>query len=160
MPVEGYGTDYFINEFGEVLSFKRYPEGRLLLQKTTINGYKAVVLYNRSYRKDELVHRLLAKTYFEGEGQQVNHIDGCKTNNHISNLEWVTARENVAHAINTGLRVNFGENSPHAVLTEDLVFSIRTMRSNGSSYTEISSKLNVNISTVADVVKRRTWRHI
>jgi hypothetical protein len=65
------------------------------------------------------VHRLLAMTFLETpdsiEGLQVNHIDGVKANNAISNLEWVTRSENCLHAYQTGLR---DENTP--VLVKDL----------------------------------------
>ena len=40
--------------------------------------------------------------------EQINHIDGNKTNNHISNLEWVTNRENREHAIENGLKDEIG----------------------------------------------------
>ena len=43
-------------------------------------------------------------------GGQINHIDGNKDNNHISNLEPVDSKRNIEHAFELGLRKNFGEN--------------------------------------------------
>ena len=51
--------------------------------------------------KTHLVHRLVAKAWLAStwfEGAEVNHRDGNKRNNHISNLEWVTRQENELHS--------------------------------------------------------------
>lgn len=52
------------------------------------------------------VHRLVADSFYDGEhdGLDVNHIDGNKTNNHISNLEFCTRSENLNHAFQHGLK--------------------------------------------------------
>ncbi len=55
-----------------------------------------------------MIHRLIADTFIDNDDpdnkKMVNHKDGNKLNNHVSNLEWTTAGENNLHAIKTGLR--------------------------------------------------------
>lgn len=74
-----------------------------VLDKAT--GYFLVTLCHNGVRKNKRVHRLLAESFIPNpEGKaHVNHIDGVKTNNDLSNLEWATPKENTVHAITTGL---------------------------------------------------------
>lgn len=79
--------------------------GIYLQQRTNNNGYKVVTLN----KEQLLVHRLVAKHFLPNpyDYLQVNHIDGNKENNHVSNLEWCSAKENIEHALKTGLRKGF-----------------------------------------------------
>jgi len=61
-------------------------------------GYLRLKLRNKGNDKDVYIHRLVAEAFIaHRKDQVVNHIDGDKQNNHVSNLEWVTQRENVSH---------------------------------------------------------------
>ena len=86
--------------------------GRKILKTYMINsGYCCLKLYGKAYKKSVLLHRVIAETFLPNPlgKPEVNHKDGDKCNNAVSNLEWVTSAENKAHAIQTGLK---GYNTP------------------------------------------------
>lgn len=96
---------YFITQDGDVYSLK---SGEIKKMKPLLlpNGYLQVQLsYGVGNRIIKTVHRLVAETLIDNplNKEQVNHIDGNKINNHISNLEWVTGSENCQHAFRIGL---------------------------------------------------------
>lgn len=78
--------------------------GLVLTPITDKDGYFRVHLNNDKITRP--VHRLVAKTFIPNPEHkpQVNHKDGDKTNNRVSNLEWCTSRENNIHALQNGLR--------------------------------------------------------
>ena len=69
------------------------------------DGYPSVDVYQDGMRKTKRVHRLVAETFLPNPDNkpEVNHKDGNKHNNHVSNLEWVTSKENCRHAWDNGL---------------------------------------------------------
>lgn len=95
-------SGYTIREDGEVRS--RF--GRIVKQQISKQGYYRLELWANGYGKKYLVHRLLAQAFIDNPDMkpQVNHIDGNKTNNALSNLEWVTQSENQKHAYSLGLQ--------------------------------------------------------
>jgi hypothetical protein len=66
------------------------------------DGYHRVSLNGKRY----YVHRLVADAFFDGEHQEmdVNHIDGNRLNNDLTNLEWCTRKENIKHTYINGLK--------------------------------------------------------
>jgi len=92
---------YFVSNLGR---FKN-ANGRIMENiNPTIGGYKGCVMDNINYR----LHRIVAQTFIENpeNKEQVNHIDGNKLNNAVSNLEWVTNKENQIHKFQIGLENN------------------------------------------------------
>lgn len=115
-PVVGHEGHYEVSSHGDVRSLTRAIDcddgrrrtfrGKPLSPNFSV-GYPIVDLGKRRSVK---VHRLVAEAFVEGmfEGAHVNHIDGDKTNNHCTNLEWVTQAENNRHAIEAGLARPWG----------------------------------------------------
>lgn len=89
------------------VDFKRVKKEAVIKQMIRKDGYVMVSINS----KKQLLHRVIASTFLKNDENkaQINHIDGDKTNNNVNNLEWVTSRENIHHAIETGLtRLNDG----------------------------------------------------
>ena len=106
--------------------------------------------------KTLLVHKLIAETFIENPNNlpYINHKDGDETNNHVDNLEWCTASENIKHAFDTGLAVNpKGDKSPLARFTNEQVREIRYMYGKGVSETSLAILLGVSQSTIGRIVR-------
>jgi hypothetical protein len=69
-------------------------------------GYRVVTLMTKNKRKNHYIHRLVALHFIDNplNYKEINHKDGNKSNNNISNLEWISRSGNIKHAYNTGLR--------------------------------------------------------
>ena len=103
--IEGYNGVYQVSNFGNVKSYNKYKNGKILIPYNISSGYLMVQLrgdINKSY----LIHRLVAKTFILNpeNKREVNHINGDKTDNRLENLEWATPSENMQHALRTGLK--------------------------------------------------------
>lgn len=85
-------------------------------QRLDRDGYPRVTIYlgNGKY-KVKHVHRLVAEQFVPNpdSNPQVNHKDGNKQNNHKDNLEWVTNKQNIRHAFDTGLAVPYDRSKPY-----------------------------------------------
>ena len=89
-----------ISEYGDVIS----PKGTMLKSYLDKNGYKKYSIKKDGKTLNRVAHRLVAIAFCEGDKTlSVNHIDGNKSNNHFSNLEFVTIKENIRHAYRVGL---------------------------------------------------------
>lgn len=100
--------EYLITEEGDVYSpRKSLLRGKYLHQmkpcKTQV-GYMDYLLTHNGTRVHRYAHRLVAETYLPNPHNlpEVNHKDKNKLNNHVSNLEWCTHRENIRHASKGG----------------------------------------------------------
>lgn len=97
---------YWVNEYGQV---KNSETGLILKPKIDRYGYPCLNLNARDgTRSYPTIHRLVACAFIPREEgkNQVNHKDGNKLNNHVSNLEWSSARENINHSYEFNLNKN------------------------------------------------------
>jgi len=93
MEIEGY-PNYLIYDDGRVYSKRK---GIFLCGKLSDSGYYSYRLCDRGREKTYKAHRLVAQHYIPNPENkpQVDHIDRNRTNNHVSNLRWVTQQENM-----------------------------------------------------------------
>jgi hypothetical protein len=140
--------------------------GKFLDDIISESGYHLISLNTKDGRRiQRRIHRLGMMTfcYFPGcEELQVDHKDGNKDNNNISNLEWVTGKENVNRAINLGLRRSWSDqNNPCAKLTNEQVLDIVNMIINKLDNNTILQKYpNINESIISGIAYGNTWKNI
>lgn len=99
LPVPGYAGKYEVSDLGRVRSLLRHAP-RILRYERTYEGYLRVELYLDGAWKKLRVHGLVLLA-FRGQrlaGATVDHLDGDKENNRLSNLEYVSRKENIRRA--------------------------------------------------------------
>lgn len=110
LPSVEFPDYYDVSSFGRV----RNKSGYVLAQNLHKTNCWRVRLCIRKNKFSRSVHRMVAQAFIPNpeDKPEVNHIDGDRLNNNIDNLEWVTKRENMDHAVRTGLINNeFGEDA-------------------------------------------------
>lgn len=144
-----YFPNYDVTPEGKIWNNKR--KGFMKLNHNH-RGYWQVKLYNGEY-KSFLVHRLVAEEYLPNPDDLpcVNHKDGDKKNNHVSNLEWCTNQANTDHAMQAG---NF-----KAKLTADDVKAIRLVGKT-KPYSELAKQYGITRMMVYRIVNRKSWKHL
>lgn len=158
--VKDYEDQYMVTKCGKVWS--KYTKKYLKIMHDK-NGYCVVNLYKKKKMKTRKIHRLVATTLILNKWNLpiVNHIDGDKTNNNISNLEWCTDSENKKHAYKIGLMSGKGENHSQNKLTEKEVLEIRHLLDNKlMKNVDVARKFGVHPQTTSNIKTRKTWSHI
>lgn len=109
-PIPGYEGYYEVSNMGRVKSLNRYTQSRwgtpifhksqMMKCRVASNGYRHVKLTKEGRCKEPLVHRLVAEAFLTNPLNlpQVNHKDGNKSNDVVSNLEWCSQSENQLHS--------------------------------------------------------------
>ena len=161
--VVGYEGLYQVSNCGRVKSFKK-DKAKIIKSNPGIGGYLRVVLCKDFDKKNRFVHVLVAQAFIPNpEGKrQVNHIDGDKNNNRVSNLEWVTPAENIHHAFETGLR-KIGCEHFRAKLTAEQVREIRRDCVPGDpelGFKSFSRKFNVTPKIIRDAFYGKSYQNV
>ena len=162
-------TDYKISTHGNV---KNYITDKDLTIETSSNRYKRVTLYINGKRYKHSVHRLMAiafisipKKYIKKgytiKDLCVNHKDGVKGHNIITNLEWSTIRENTIHAFDTGLaNISLGENSHLAKMTYEQAYRCCELLEQGYRVGAIAELVGVSKKSVQKIKSGESWTRL
>ena len=162
----GYEDQYEVDEDGSIYSLDRevlgkdgtiYPfKGKKLKTHPHKDvAYLIVNLWKNNKGCNYYVHRIIAKAFIPNplNKSEINHIDGNRQNNAISNLEWCTSSENKQHAWDTGLRTVTCKMSQKALM--DCLSDVL----NGESYLAISMRVPYQVPFLSVKVRRLAREH-
>lgn len=165
-PIPGYEQTYEVSDSGQV---RRIGKGRgavtggRILKLTNHNaGYISVTLHMVNKPRTFLLHRLVMAAFVGPcpDGYEVNHRNGSKHDNTLENLEYMTRKENIGHAMATGLMRLAGESNPAAKLTIEKAATIREIHANTNrGYKSIAAEFGVTWEAIRNIVKGRVWRY-
>ena len=156
--IPGYEGRYQVSDMGRVKSLARvvtrrdsktlqWPERTMTLTKSD-RGYLYVCLCRDTHETSHLVHRLVAHAFLPNPDNkpEVNHINGIKSDNRMSNLEWVTASENARHS--RRVLGNGGGKPPRPVVCLDTGIVYPSVH-------DAARNICVNYTSILDVCKGR-----
>ena len=165
-PIPAFEGRYEISSFGRVRGLPRtitYKDGRVgkvqgkpLRGTIGNNGYVHISL-DSTHRY--LVHRLVAIAFLgkPEDGFIVNHRDGNKTNNHISNLEWASYKENNNHARTSGLNSQDNELCNLHKYQDGLVMAVLILHAAEKfSQREIANLVGITQPHVSEIIAGKT----
>lgn len=167
-PVVGYEGYYEVSSWGRVRRISGgvpgATAGRIATPTIGNHGYYVINLTVEGKRVQYLVHRLVAEAFIPRTNPHrifVNHIDSCRTNNHVNNLEWSTPGENIRHSWETGSNTYYGTRHHMAKLNDDSVREIRRLYASGAidQYC-LAIIFDTDQSEISRIVNRKTWKHV
>ena len=135
-------TPYYFTEEGKCFRNNKPIKG----YKNT-KGYVKIEIWENNVRTQQLsLHRIVGELYLENPENkpQINHKDGNKTNNHVSNLEWVTQSQNIQHRLDV-LQVGMDSDHSSTKIPAKEIKILRVMRRLGIpiSINETSKKWGI-----------------
>lgn len=143
--IKGFENRYLISSDGLVKSIIRKKHIIIKAHKND-HGYLHVSLRTKDgLSKCKKIHRLVAENFILNIKNKftVNHIDGNKLNNTVSNLEWATQTENNVHSFYMGLS-KVGEDHTNSKFTKK----------------EIVKTFNTTQSMISRIVNYKIWKHV
>ena len=148
---EEFFEEYEISDTGLI----RNRFGKLMKTNYDKFGYERLTLNCKGHSKTLKIHQLVANAFLvKPEGAEVvNHIDGNKKNNDLSNLEWTTQSENLSHAIRTGLKKIKGTHNPANKYPEEKIREICQLLVKGNMSHE-----DIAINVFGDLVGKELSR--
>lgn len=157
--LQGHENQYQISNTGRLRTKPKIINGWV-----NNSGYRCYTLSRSNKKTSFLAHRLVASTFIREPklGEQVNHLDGDKSNNSVDNLEWTTHRENHRHAWETGLHKGKADThyrNKQSNLTWDIVNRMRELYYEENwSINKIKDKFDLKYTHVYKIVSFLTWK--
>ena len=172
-PIVGFRHQYAVSRCGRVWSRPNAAHNGIWLKPSLRRGYPFVDLYKSPQEAvSSTIHTLVAEAFIgrRPRGMQINHIDCNKKNNAASNIEYVTAEENIKHAHSNGLvdlervranarRAGTFSNGPRN-FKPAIIRRIRLARKQGKTMVFLAKKHGISNVSISRIVSFKTYRAI
>lgn len=164
--IVGYEGMYQVSNFGRVKTLlgadKKFNKKEAIIKLGNRNGYTNSHFYKDGKRVCLVTHRLVAMYFLPNpeNKREVNHKNGVRNDNRVENLEWVTPKENIQHAIRTGLINHKGVKNSMAKLNNEKVVEIKKRLRDGIPHKLICTEFGVARNTISCINIGYTWSHI
>lgn len=163
-PIAGYEGLYEVSNMGKVRSYQNFGNGlrkepKVIKPSVNSYGYLCITLCKNRTHKNKSIHRIVAETFIKTDdmGLQIDHVNGIKTDNRVSNLEWVTPKENTLRSVMLGLKPR-GEKHGNSKLKQKEVETIRELYKAGKhTQRQLGAIFGVCHSVIGDIVRNETW---
>lgn len=164
--------NYAVSSLGHVMRAipsTRSEVGHLLAIRINQWGYHLVHLRSNTRDTHRPIHRLVAAAFLGPcpPNHEVNHLSGNKSDNAVTNLQYVTKSENHRHAYRFDLRSHVGSKHPRATLTEADVLLIRAVQrttlSNiawGHQKRTLAARFGTTVRVIETIRSRQNWTHV
>lgn len=163
---------YEVSSDGEIKTFNHYGKGKEAIMKPVLDnsGYLRTMLKGDDGKFHTIkLHRIVAINFIENNDlkKEVNHKNGIRSDNRVSNLEWVSRSENIKHSYNFLDRERkFGEKNHEATLTDKQVLEIRKNYvygkncKSGETKKQIAERYGTSFGVIKQIIQNRTWKHL
>lgn len=166
LPILGYETEYQVSNLGNVRSVERMVPNtatstRLMKSQAMRpfphrNGYLCVKLAKNNKKTNYYVHRLVATAFVSGQGDEVCHSDGDKTNNCAINLSWGSRADNMADRHRLGENAVGERHGMHKLKA----LQVLAIRNDSRPNTKIAIDYGVSTSTISMIKSRAIWKSL
>jgi hypothetical protein len=156
---------YEVSEYGDV---RRADTGRVRKSSKNVGGYNCFGLCWDGRQKTVPASHLVIEAFIGPKpfpGAYCCHNDGDQNNDHYSNLRWDTAKANADDRIKHGTLYGVqlapvGEKNGQSKLKTADIIEIRRLKAAGIKQTKISSRFNVGMSVISDILRGKLWTHV
>lgn len=158
-----FAKNYYVTETGDIYSSFSGNLKKMSPVMMSYGYWRIKIKIDSGESKSFLVHRLMALTFLGQPAcpkMEVNHINGIKTDNRLSNLEWVTRSRNMKHAFELGLNCSKGENNGRHVLSETQVLEIYNRLLDGERNKKLADEYGVERTTIHGIKNRTSWTEL
>ena len=155
--INGEITKYFISNHGNV--YRELKTGFKKLKYEVNHGYLRANIHHNGKTVHKRIHRLVGEYFIDNHNGYdiIHHIDNNKTNNHYTNLKWVTSKENSKYAKEDGLILGCENHNMAKSNNDEIKFVCTLLESGLYDVSEISNITNISMSAIYGIVNNKNW---